>query len=94
MSDLPHQLRLVELCGNRARTVTAHRAPVQDVATSQADLAASAGADGTLRIRDPRTERPAMMMRVDGDLYDCSWSDDGTLLATASQSAIVRFWRD
>ncbi len=22
------------------------------------------------------------------------WAEDGTLLATASQSAIVRFWRD
>lgn len=71
-----------------------HRGAVSHVAFHPANLLlATAGADGTIRLWDPRTEQLVrVLVGHDNWVTSVVWSPDGGYLASSSRDGTVRLW--
>jgi WD40 repeat protein len=85
----------VRWCGGRGRQRAAladHEGSVYAVAIApDGAWLATAGVDRTVRIWDPVAGGISAVMRVDSELYDCTWSPSSQSLALAGRAGLYHF---
>ncbi|MEU2060819.1 helix-turn-helix domain-containing protein [Streptomyces sp. NPDC013455] len=80
--------------GPFAARLGGHRGPVNAVAFApRGRLLATAGSDGTVRLRRPADHRTAATLTVPGRIRALAFSPDGRTLAVTSTAGPVRLWR-
>ncbi|HZM80500.1 MAG TPA: WD40 repeat domain-containing protein [Candidatus Limnocylindrales bacterium] len=91
--DNSARLRRVDLANQAGRyTIREHVGKIRDVSISpNGEQIGTVGGDGVLNIRDAGTGQRSMMMRVDSQLWCCTWLADGKSIAVGGGYEIYVF---